>query len=788
MVKSLDRKLFRDLYRMLPQAVSISLIVACGIAVFVAALTCELSLSESLASYYRNFRFADLFTELKRAPESLTRKIEAVPGVASAESRLVYDVNLEVPGLNEPAVGRMISLSPDPATSLNRLFLRKGRWPDSARTDEALVEEHFATGRGLQPGDRLFAIINGRRETLTITGIAISPEEIFPVRGGTLLPDDPHFGVFWIGRPALEAAFGMKGAFNSLTIVLLPGASEKQVAGLVEPFLEPYGSTGVYGREDQLSHKFITQEINEQRFLATTVPVIFLGVAVFLLNVVLGRHLTSQREQIALLKAVGYANHQITFHYLKWALIVVSAGWVIGAVFGVWFGRAMTSLYAEYFKFPGSLFHFPTWPLALAGAISLSAAAVGSISGVLRILSLPAAEAMRPPSPPLFGASFIDRPLFRRRFGPQTRMILRHTLRKPLRFFLTVAGISMAAAVLVSGLFWQDAVRFMVMAQFEKAERGDGFLIFNDAVPRKVLHEVEKVPGVTYVETFRDVPVRIRAGYRTYRTAIRGIPEASLLRILLDEKLRSVRVSSGGLFLTDRLGALLGIKAGENVIVEELTGERRIREVPVMGLVNDMIGLSGYMELETLNRLVSGGDAVTSAAFTVDRGDKGPLYDRIRKMPRVAEVALKELMLRSFEEHTGKYILVFAGILTAFASVIAVGIVYNNARIALSERVFELAGLRILGFTRREVSILLLGELAAALLLAIPLGLGIGYLFAAGSLGMADTELFKVPLVIEWRTYAFAALAVLISGAISALIVRRGIDKIDLVATMKTRE
>ncbi len=787
-MSTLDNKLWRDLGLMKGQVLTISLVVACGVAAFVGSLATYDSLAGSRERYYESSRFADVFASAKRAPRPLIERIAAIPGVAEAEARVVEDVTLDVAGVAEPLVGRLIGLPESGMSRMNRLYLRMGRLPDALRPNEVAVSEGFAAAHGLKPGASLSAVVNGRWQTFDVVGVVLSPEYIVALRGGDPLPDDRHFGVFWLSQAGLSAAFSMEGAFNDVVLRLTPGAIEAQVIDELDRLLDDYGGLGAYGRSEQMSHRFINDELREQWVMASTIPVIFLGVAVFLLNVVLTRTIGMQREQIGALKAVGYYNRTVGLHYLKLVLLIVVVGALLGVALGVWFGQMMTASYTQFFRFPVLAFRLDPWlPVAAVLAAALSASA-GAATAVWRVVALSPAEALRPPAPLAYRRSLLERMGLLSRTTPQVRMIARNIARRPWRAFATVFGIAMALPVLMVALFWQDALDYMIDVQFAASERGDVVVAFGRPLSLSAARELTRLPGVLRVDEWRGVPVRLSAAHHKYRTAILGLPEHGELRRLLTADLAEIPLPAEGMLLTDRLADRLGVKVGDKLQLAVLEGDRVKREVTVVGLVNDMLGLSAYMDISALNRLLGEGETISAAALKIDPVAAGEVYARLKLLPQVATVAIKKGSIRTFKETTAKFILVFSGILSLFAAVIAVGVVYNNARIALSERSWELASLRVLGFTRGEVSLLLLGALAAEILVAIPLGMGMGYFFVLMLLKLYDTEMFRIPMVIAPSTYAWAALAVLASALVSALIVRHRIDHLDLVGVLKTRE
>jgi len=788
-VKALDRKLVRDLQQMKGQVVTIAIVVACGVASFIAALSNYDSLQLSQSEYYGATRFADVFVSLKRAPAATEKRIAEIPGVTDVETRLMYDVTLDLPNLPMPVVGRLTSLPIPPAESrLNLVHLRRGRMPDSQHLDEVVVNEAFADANHLGLGNRVPAIINGRRQELSIVGVALSPEYIFATRGGEPLPDDRRFGVFWMNRKGLESAFNMEGAFDDAALKLGPGASQPFVIEQVDALLDQYGGGGAYGRSEQLSNRFLTDEIRQQKFMATTIPVVFLAVAAFLLNIVLGRMVSSQQQQIAALKALGYENTPIAFHYFKMVLVMVALGSVIGLAVGAWLGILVTESYTIFFRFPKLAYRIQLWVPTLAIGISLLSALAGAWAAVRKAVSLPPAQAMRPLTPRAYRTFFAERVGLARLLSPRAMMIVRSISGRPLRSGTTIIGIASSLPIIVLGLFWWDALDYMIQVQFNVAERADAIVGFPDPVSMRALHELERYPGVEYVEGLRSVPVRLRAQHRFYRTAIIGVARDARLRRLLDAQSRPMTVPPEGIMLTDRLAERLNVKPGDALAVEILEGQRPRRYLTVTGLVNDLIGLSTYMDIDVLNRLAGEGESISGAALSVDTAQEGAFYARLKETPKIATLTVRKETLRSFWNTTAKFVLVFSGILTVFAAAIAVGVVYNSARVALAERAWELASLRVLGFTRGEVSSLLLAELGLELLLALPLGILLSRLSVEGLVSLHANELFRIPAIIQPRTYGIAVLVVLAASAVSALVVRRKVDALDLVEVLKIRE
>jgi putative ABC transport system permease protein len=787
-VTSLQRKLVRDLWHLRGQVVAIALVVACGVAAVVATRTAYESLSTSQATYYAEYRFADVFANLKRAPEWVAARIARIPGVVRVETRIVFDVTLDLPGRIDPAVGRLISVPERRQPILNDLHLRRGRWIEPGRRDEVIASEAFVNANRLDLGDRVGAILNGRWQELRIVGVALSPEYVYEIRGTDLFPNNRNFGVFWMSRDALGPAFDMDRAFNDVVLRLAPDAGRDEVLSRLDRVLEPYGGLGAIDRDDQISNRFVSDEIRQNEVTGNVVPLIFLGVAAFLLNIVLTRLIGVQRDQIGVLKAFGYGRWAVSLHYLEFALVATLAGTLLGLAVGVWLGERILDLYVEFYRFPVYQKAQSARVLLLPIALSLGAALVGALGAVRRAFALPAAEAMRPEAPPRFRRGWLERLGAKGTLSLPARMILRNLGRRPLRAALSILGIALAVSILVMGRFFIDAVDYIADVQFRLVQREDVAVLSQNPLPAGARYEFARLPGVMRGEAFRVVPVRLRSAHRSYRAGLMGLPPGGELRQLIGRDLKPVALPPEGVVLTSRLAENLGVRPGDTLDVEVLEGARPRRSVRVSGLVDELLGLSAYMDAGALHRLVQEGGTVSGALLRVDETRLRDLHTRLKRLPAVAGVTMRSDALAALEETMGENLAIFTGILVVFACVIAFAVVYNAARIALSERGRELASLRVLGFTRREVTVLLLGEQALLLLAAVPLGFAIGR-WVCGLMSAAyQTDLFRIPLYLSPQTYAFAVVVVLAAAVLSAWIVTARVARLDLVAVLKTRE
>ena len=783
-----NRMLWRDLWHLRGQVIAAALVVACGVAAFVSLRATYESLLSARDGYYQAQRFADVFAQLKRAPSSLVARIAQIPGVGEVRTRVVLEVTLDVPGLDEPASGRLVSIPERRAPMLNDLILRAGRYVDPQRDDEVIASEPFAAANDLQLDDAVSAIINGRWKRLRIVGIALSPEYIYELGGGAIIPDNRRFGVLWMGEQALASAYNMDGAFNDVSLSLTAGASEADVIERLDLLLERYGGLGAYGRDEQLSHRLISDEISQNRVTSTFVPGIFLGVAAFLLHIVLSRLTTLQRTQIGLLKAFGCSNREIGAHYLGFALVTVLLGLAIGVALGVYGGTWLTAMYRDFYRFPHLDYVVSSRVMSLTLLIVLAAACIGALGAVRRAVKLPPAEAMRPEPPAAFRAGLLERSGFSARLPSSARMIVRGLARRRGRAMLAALGIACAVGILILGRFGLDAMNYLLRVQFQVVQRDDLMVTFTEPVSGSVRDELKRLPGVLTAEPFRAVPAKLRFEHRSKRIQLLGLSAEGALRGLVDAKLRPVALPISGVVLTRKLGEVLGVVAGDSITASVLEGERPERTLQVVGLVDEPVGIGAYMDLRALNALMREAGSISGAFLEVDPHAAPTLYRALKQLPSVGGVALRDANLRSFEKILDRSMRSINVVEVLFACVIAFGVVYNGARIALSERGNELASLRVLGFTRGEVTWLLLGEQGVLTVLAIPLGFVLG-IWTAWLLSVRlNTELYRIPLVIESATLSFAVVVIVVAALLSGMLVARRINRLDLIAVLKTRE
>lgn len=787
-MKALDLKLARDLWRMRGQVLAIALVLAAASATFILSLGVHRSLTETRDAYYAASAFADVFADMTRAPRSITGRVAEISGVRRVEGSIRQYATLDLPGRRAPARALVNSLDATERSLLNRLTLRAGRLPDAAHPGEVVADEAFVEANGLTLGARLDAVIYGRKQPLTIVGIGLAPDYIYSIAPGDLIPDNSRFGIFWMNEKALEAATDRTGAITRLALTLERGAPEADVIRRIDALLAPYGGTGAYGRTDHVSHAFLDNELMQLEAMTRVIPPVFLIVSTFLVYIVLGRMIQTERSLIGLVKAFGYSDRAIGWHYLKFALAIALIATILGSLAGAWMGRGMTGLYAEYYRFPILRYHISPALIIGAAALAAASAGLGALGGMRAAVRLSPAVAMAPPPPPVYRAGPIERIGKRAGLSVIGHMILRHIARWPARSAMTVFGVALSMGLLFATMQFVDSSRSMLDSYFFRSQRYDLAVTFIEPRGADAIHALTQIPGVLRAEPTRALPVKLRSGSRTERTAIEASASGARLSAHIDRDGRELALPPAGLMLSRQLADQLGVNAGDIVEVELLGGRQTRLRQPVASIVDEFVGARAYASAATLEAISRDAAPAGGALVRIDPAARDPILARLRDMPAVLGVTERDAALLLFERMIDDNIFTMLFFYIAFASAITIGVVYNSARILFSERAHELATLRVLGYHRREVGLILLGELALLVIAALPLGCLIGYAMAQLMTAMFSSDLFRLPFAPARSTYGYAALIVLAAAFTTAAIVARRILQLDMVRVLKARE
>ncbi|MEK2643858.1 ABC transporter permease [Bdellovibrio sp. BCCA] len=785
-MKALSRKLLRDLKTLRIQIITMAILVACGVTVLVASWSAYTSLRETQHSYYEQYQFADLFADVVRAPQSLIKSIRNIDGVDIAEGRLVEDALLDIPGQKEPALGRFISYSPN--SLINKIYLRQGRWPEKSSTIEVLVHESFAKAHHLNPGNSFFVSLKGQKRRLQVSGIGLSPEYVYALSPVALFPDDLHFGVLWMLHEDLERLSDMQGAFNSLVVKVTPGASLERSQKSLDILLAPYGSVGSYDRSRQISHLFVQDEIRQQKSMSSVVPGIFIVVAAFILHTVMSRLIGLQRTQIAALKSLGYSSRELIIYYWKLVTIILLLGILPSILFAQGIGEWYAVLYERYFRFPQISFSLSRQAILLGIVAGLVPGWLASSFSLLEVFALNPAEAMRPPTPSRFHRSFLEKEGLIASRKTQVKIILRNILSRPWRSFLSILGICASTAILVNGSFWSDIIDFVIQRQFQESQREDLEINFNHPRKLDVLSEIERIPGIFMVEGVRSIPVRLHFKNFKKDSVIASPDGVSTLRRILNRQGEPIKFKDGQVLLSAYFQKKFGLQEGDTVTFELADKSHPDFSAVVGGFVDDIVGSSIYATRTDLHHWISETPSISSVYARMDPGMAEQIYIRLKQFPEVASVTVKRLLFESFNATLSGMILTFTMILVAFAITISGAVLFNMSRINLSEKAWELASMRIMGFKTPEVFRILYLEMGIQVCLALPPGLFLGYGLSYLSTKWIHTDTFNFPLVIDIKTYALAVTVIVLTYFLTGWFLLTKVRSLSMTEALKARE
>jgi putative ABC transport system permease protein len=792
-MKTLDRKLLREFRGHLGMLLAVTSIIAVGVACLVTLASSYLNLSAAKRLYYAQCRMADFSIELKKVPLAEVNRLAELPEVAELRPRIQHYVTVDLDGVAEPLNGQVLSLPDRRRPVINDIVIRRGSYFTDRRDNEVIVNDKFAREHRLQPGQWIRLLLNDQQQELFIVGTAISSEFVYLLGSNSITPDPKRFGVFFLKQSYAEDVFDFKGSANQVLGRLSAAArgSPQEVLRRAENMLSDYGVFTTTPLEDQMSNRFLSQEIQGLRSFGMITPCMFLAVAAMVLNVLLSRLAQQQRTVVGTLKALGYSDLQLFWHFLKFGLAVGAFGGFLGCGLGWWLAKGMTAIYRTFFEFPElhSRFHWSVYATGLL--VSIACAALGSVRGSRAVLRLRPAQAMRPNPPRRGGAVFLERfGWLWRSLGSGWRMVLRNVLRSRLRTAACVFAAAMGASLLVNGFMMQLSLEHLVDFQFRRVMRSDVDLAFKDERGQDALSEAARLPGVDCAEPTLSVACTFINGSHRKKGSVTGLLPNARLTIPRDRHARPIRVPDHGLTFSRTLADALHVKPGDLVGVEPIKGRRRLQYVPVAEISDSYLGASVYANIGYLSRLVDEELAVSGAQLAVDRNPahRDALYRELKQLPALQSVTARADMIKSLEDTVLENQRIVIGLLVLFAGVMFFGSILNASLVSLAERQREIATLRVLGYTSWEIGSLLLRESMITTTLGTLLGMPLGYLLTVAIAETYASDLFRMPIVASGGLWMLTMACAVAFGLITHVFVQRAINKMDWLDALKTLE
>lgn len=746
----LRRKAWRDIRENKGVYIACVVVIAIGLMIYTTMSMVFESMTKSQQNFYSETHFGDGFISVTGFPENKVNSLTFLQGVDQVEGRIVKDVRLLDQQKDSNRYLRMVSVNMTNTPKLNQLRLVTGHLPTDTQS-EILVDPQFLTANHLALGDPLKVIIEGQQATFYITGTAQSPEFVYIMKNAQdLYPSPVDFGIAYVPLSSLKAMVKEKGQVNDLTFTLKDGASFDSVKESLQASLKPYGIQSIIPRKDQTSNAILTSKITSMGSMAKTLPVVFLGVATFILYSMLKRLIEQQRVAIGTLKAFGFTDREIVWHYLTYPLVIGTAGGLLGSLSGIALSFPLTTLYKQFFALPGLKSEFSIKYLLISLALSLFFSILSGLSGSIEILRLEPAQAMRPPAPITANKTRIERiTWFWRNLSSQSQMGIRDVFRTPTRSLFNILGIAVVFSLMTVSWSMQNMINLLTVVQLEKVQTYDvKFQLTHpsptDVTQQALTHEI----GVSRVESVLEAPATLSNGWLKKEVALMGLAKDSTMYNVLDKKGERVEVSEQGILLSEHLAKILNVKVGDTIYVEspwrrEPLGEKG-ENLQVIGVVPQYVGLNAFMEEKELQRFLRQGEISTSMLVKMNSSDVGLLKSKYRNATNVTSIeSLKDSgdKIRKMMDSYGftTWLLAILGGITGFA------LIYNSSVISLSERKRELASLRVLGMTPREVLRVITSEQWSLYFFGILLGIQLAYGLEFGMAQAMSTDLYSLP-------------------------------------------
>jgi putative ABC transport system permease protein len=792
-VSMLDCKLRRDLRRNLGMLLAVTSIITVGVACMVTLGSSYRNLNDAQRLYYAQCEMADFSIELKKAPLSEINEIGQWPEVAAIRPRIQHYVAVDLEGETEPLNGLVLSLPDVHRHTINDIVLRQGSYFTDRRDNEVIVNEAFARYHRLQPGQWIKLLMNNQQQELFVVGTAISSEFVYLLGQGAITPDPKRFGVFYIKRSFAEEVFDFKGSANQILGRLSSGANRnpRELLRRAEQFLEPYGVFSTTPLEDQMSNRFLSQEIKGLKSFAVVTPAMFLAAAALVLNVLLTRLAQQQRTILGTLKALGYSNAQVFWHFIKFGLVIGVSGGVLGCALGWWMASGMTTMYREFFQFPDFQNRFHLGIHVTGIAISIGCAVLGCMYGSRSVLKLKPAQAMRPKPPRTGKKIFLERiGFFWNSLSSSWRMTLRNLVRSRVRTLACIFAAAMGASVLVNSFMMQESMVYFINFQFDKILRSDFDLTFKDEVGKDALAEIEKLRGVDYAEPKLDVACTFYNGPYSKKGVVTGLLPHARLTVPRDIDARPVHIPSYGLVMNSSLAQTLRLAAGQTVVFEPIKGLKRKLPVTVVEISDSYLGTSVYADINFLSRLIGEEFALNCAQIAADRNPahRRAFYRELKQIPQLQSIAARADMIHTLEETVLKNQWVIIDLLIIFAGIVFFGSILNASLVSLAERQREVATLRVLGYSPREVGRLLFRESLFTALLGTLAGMPLGYLITVVTANAYASDMFRMPIISSPSIWIWTAIYALIFVLLTHFAVQRAVNRMNWLDSLKVQE
>lgn len=784
----LFRKLLRDVREAKGQFISILIIVIIGVMFYSGINATYRNLSLASEKYYREYRFADIFADIYKAPESVVERIGALPYVKMATGRVVQDEKMTIS--NENVTVKLVTLPDSKKAIVNDIVIKSGRYFSESDSNQCLVEEEFFKAHNLKIGDTLFPIVNGTEVKLKVIGSVKSPEFIYVLKdSGELMPDNFKYGIIYVKQSFGQSILGFNGSINSLSLLINSDADIKKAKEDIKKLLKDFGVTSIVEKKDQVSNSMLSEEMKGLKSTGGAFPVVFFIVAAVIIFIMMGRLVENQRMQIGALKSFGFSDLQILSHYLSYSVLVAVVGSILGSIFGMYLGIGFTNLENMYFNLPPAdmkIYPDLVLPASLLTLFFCLLAGYNACKVVFRIMP---SEAMRPKAPKKGKSIYIERVGFLwKRFSYTWKIILRNIFRNKRRTLMTSIGIIFSTALLLVAFSMNDSINFMVSQQYENIQNYDLKINFSKLLNEEELTSMMNLPHVKRMEPVLETGVEITSGWIKKNVGFTALLQNPEIYKVVDKDGLPASLPQNGILLPEKLAKKLNVKLNDSVYIKSFYPGKEKKEVRVKGIIAQYLGLSVYTGFDTAKNLLGEGMAANAVVLKLDSsGSEKEIKDKLKDIPAISSIQSKSDSLNNLMKNMASMSSSIA-VMIILAAILSIAVVYNIATINIFERQRELATLKVLGFKDNEVRKLIFDENYMITVFAIIVGLPFGWWLGTVMMSAYETDAYTFPFIIQSKTYILSAALTLVFTALANLILMRKIKSINMVEVLKSNE
>ncbi len=767
------------------QFAAVLTIIAMGIAVFTALSMTAVNMEKTVDTYYLKSRFPDLFIETEPVPLQDVWRLADINGVKLAQGRICKDVQMVTTNQEERVTLRMITIPEEEEFMLSKLTLLSGRNLSNGQKGALLIEQ-FAKARNLLPGDEITIQSDGVESKVPVVGIVDNPEYIYLMENSaSLMPDESNFGVCYISEGFGQQIFGMRGSCNQILIEYQTGIKEEKLIQTIEERLSSYELKQIVKQKDQMSNVIIRQELSQLSSMAKTIPILFLSIASIMLLMMIGRIVKKDRNKIGLLKALGYENNQILFHYGKYALIAGTIGGAMGSILGMALSGGLTKMYLSYFHIPLLQIEFDYKYILIAMLGSSIFCTCSGLIGARSVLAIMPSEAMRQEAPKAGKRIWIEGiPFLWKSFSFSSKLILKNISRSKKRSIFVAAGITVTYAMMGFTASMPDIMDQMMNEHFREFQKMDYDISFDTVVSKKAVNDLSHLVDCTVIEGKLEYPFQLSAGNRSKNVSIVGLERDTTFFSFKNQEGKSIALPKGGLLVSENLAEALKINVGDRILVKSYIPNQEDQYLTVRGIVKQALGINGYMDIDQMGRLFLEKNSINGVLLNSKDQD---INDKLQKASNIASILSVEKTRGVYEKYM-TMMLLSLGVMVVFSGILGFAIVYNATMVSLGEREMELSSLRVLGFTKREILWMIVKENNWLCLMGILLGIPVSRVMAFYSSSAFSTDLYRVELRLSFGALAAAAACTIFFVLLAQLATYHKIQKLDFLQALKNRE